>query len=59
MLTYSLNKQIDSQKLLENIQNLINKSDPTKDRIMIIQIKNIDQESRAHILKLEHKNLDP
>jgi hypothetical protein len=55
MLAYLLNKNLDGQKLLQDIQNLINKTTSAKDRILIVQIKEIDQDSTAHIPKIEHK----
>jgi len=55
MLAYTLNNSLDGQKLLQDIQNLINKTNHIQDRVMIIDIKQISQESSDHIKKIEHK----
>lgn len=60
MLTYSLNKQIDSQKLLSDIQELINKSIiGNNNYIMKIQIVPIAYEDTGLIPKLEVKYDSP
>jgi hypothetical protein len=59
MLAYCLNKSIDGNKLLQDIQNLIQRQSGSSDSmVLVIKVQNISSNSTAHILKLEHKNLD-
>jgi len=56
MLAYTLNKQLDGNKILLDIQNLINQYDSgNNEKILVIQIKEIIGDSNAHIPKLEYK----
>lgn len=58
MLAYCLNKPIDGNKLLQDIQNLIQKEQESGDSmILVVKIQKVSSESTAHILKLEHKSL--
>lgn len=58
MISYILNKQIDGQKIISDIQNLVSKEniDPkeSENYILIIQIKKIGYTSTDHILKLNY-----
>jgi hypothetical protein len=57
MLAYTLNKQLDGNKILLDIQNLINQYDSgNNEKILVIQIKEIVNDSNAHIPKLEYKD---
>lgn len=58
---YKLDHQIDGQKLLNNIQSIINKfQQNNKDSmpILCISIKTITHEDTSFIPKLEHKIID-
>jgi hypothetical protein len=57
MLAYCLNKNLDSQKLLQDIQNLVNKhnQEPNNQLILTIRVVKINQETVEHIPKLEYK----
>lgn len=56
MLAYSLNKPIDGNKLIQDIQNLIQKeSEHGGSMVLVVKVQKILSESTAHILKLEHK----
>lgn len=57
MLAYVLNKTIDSQKLLQDIQNLINNypKEPNDSLVLSIRITKIEQDTSEHIPKLEYK----
>jgi len=57
MLAYALNKTIDSQKLLMDIQNLINNypKEPNDSLVLSIRITKIEQDTSEHIPKLEYK----
>ena len=50
-----LDKQIDANKLLQKIQQLISKSSISKDSFIEINIKNISHDDISMIPKLEHK----
>lgn len=60
MLAYKLNQQIDGEKLLKSIQQLVQKSvvDPNKEYVLIIKIENIAYDDNSAIPKLEYKHLD-
>jgi hypothetical protein len=61
MIAYVLNKEIGSEKVLDDINNLINKFKkefPEQIPILVIQIKNISTDDNSLIPKLENKNLD-
>ena len=56
MLAYVLDKPIDGNKLLQDIQNLIQKeSGSDGSMILVVKIQRVSHESTSHILKLEHK----
>lgn len=57
MLVYKLNQNIDAQKLIEQIQKLIQKtvSGPNEDFLLTIKIQEISYNDDSSILKLEHK----
>ena len=57
MLAYVLNRTIDSQKLLQDIQNLINNypKEPNDSLVLSIRITKIEQDTSEHIPKLEYK----
>jgi hypothetical protein len=60
VLAYKLNSQIDGEKLLKSIQQLVQKSvvDQSKEYLLIIKIENIAYDENSAIPKLEYKNLD-
>jgi hypothetical protein len=51
----SLNKQIDANRLLQQIQNLINKTSVTPDSILQISILSVGYDDLGIIPKLEYK----
>jgi len=51
----SLNKQIDANRLLQQIQNLINKTSVTPDSILHISILSVGYDNSEIIPKLEYK----
>jgi len=58
MIAYSLNKNIDGQKILQDIQKLINKysnNHTSKQLILTIRVNEIAQDNDDYILKLEYK----
>jgi EAL domain-containing protein (putative c-di-GMP-specific phosphodiesterase class I) len=57
MLAYCLNKKLDSQKLLQDIQDLINNNnfDPNDTLILKITLTKVSNDSTAHIKKIEYK----
>jgi len=57
MLAYVLNKNIDGQKLLQDIHDLINNypKDKNDSLVLTIRLTKIEQDSTAHIAKLEYK----
>lgn len=57
MLAYVLNKNIDSQKLLQDIQNLINNhpKESNDTLVLTIRVTNIQQDVVDDIPKLEYK----
>jgi enamine deaminase RidA (YjgF/YER057c/UK114 family) len=54
-LYFTLNKQIDANYLLKNIQRLLQKHGDTKNCIMKIEILEISKEDNSLIPKLEYK----
>lgn len=60
MLSYVLNKQIDGQKIISDIQDLVSKhnidSSESENHILVIQIKKISYTSDNHILKITYNN---
>lgn len=62
MIAYVLDKEIGTEKVLRDINNLINKfraDSPEQIPILVIQIKSISKDDTSLIPKLEHKNLEP
>jgi hypothetical protein len=56
MLAYSLHQQINGEKLLQDIQNMIQKEARSDVSLMlVIKLQEITSESTCHILKIEHK----
>ena len=59
MIAYCLNKEIDGQSLLNNIQRLIHqKITETQDAsslVLVIEVKQISQTTTDHIAKIEYK----
>jgi hypothetical protein len=62
MLAYKLNinHQIDGNRLLQNIQELIQKSvvDADKEYILVIKVQNIGYDDNSAIPKLEYHHVD-
>lgn len=60
MLAYKLNQNIDGEKLLKSIQQLVQKSvvDQSKEYLLVIKIENIAYDENSAIPKLEYKHLD-
>jgi hypothetical protein len=62
MIAYVLDKQIGAERILGDINNLINKfrnESPEQIPILVIQIKTISRDDTSLIPKLEYKNLEP
>jgi hypothetical protein len=55
MLAYSLNKNLDGQKILHDIQNLISKSPQNKDLILVIRVQEVGVDNNNLIPKIEYK----
>lgn len=57
MLSYKLNQNIDTNKLIENIQKLVHKkaNDPEKEFLLVIDVKEIAYSDDSSIPKLEYK----
>jgi hypothetical protein len=55
MIAITLNKEIDGNWLLQQIHNEINKCGTGEDRVLYIEIKNIEQTTNNLISKLEYK----
>lgn len=56
MLSYALSKPIDGNRLLQDIQNLIQKESESGDSmVLIVKVQKVSYESTSHILKLEYK----
>ena len=56
MLAYVLDKPINGNKLLKDIENLIQKESESGDSmVLVVKIQKVSYESTSHILKLEHK----
>jgi hypothetical protein len=58
MLAYVLNKTIDSQKILADIQNLINNfpKEPSDSLVLTIKLVKIEQDTSSFIPKIEYKS---
>jgi len=55
MIAITLDKEINGNWLLQQVHNEINKCGTGKDRILYIEIKNIEQTIDDFIPKLEYK----
>jgi len=58
MIVYKLDKNIDAQKVINDIQNLINKFQQTNPQdigLLTILIKSVSYDDTSLIPKLEHK----
>lgn len=59
MLAYKLSNNINTDSLLRDIQDLVNKSiKPNKEYLMVIRIQEISYDDDEAIPKLEYHNLD-
>lgn len=59
MLVYKLDKNIDSGKLLNDIQKLVSQTlNPDKELLLVIRIQEISNSSDAYIPRIEYKSLD-
>lgn len=62
MIAYSLNQDINSQKILEDIQKLIHskvrETNNSVPLVLVIDIKEISQQDSNIISKIEYKQLD-
>lgn len=60
MLAYCLNKNVNGENLLKDIQKLIDSKskDNTTNLVLVIDVKEISQESTQHIPKIEYHPLD-
>jgi hypothetical protein len=56
MLAYSLNKNLDGQKILQDMQSLVSKYN-TKDNnfVLVIQVKEVVVDNNSFIPKIEYK----
>lgn len=62
MIAYVLDKEINGEKLLQDIQGLIRKFKQTSQGeipVLVISLKTISRDDTTMIPKLVHKNLDP
>jgi hypothetical protein len=55
MLAYCLNKNLDGQKILQDIQKLISKSPQNKDLILVIKVQEVGVDNNNLIPKIEYK----
>lgn len=57
MLVYKLNQNIDSQRLIEQIQQLVQKkvNSPDKEFLLVIDVKEISYSDDSSIPKIEYK----
>jgi hypothetical protein len=62
MIAYCLSQNINGQKLLEDIQNLVAKkmqqNHESKPLVLIIDIKEVVNDTTSHIPKIEYTPLD-
>ena len=57
MITYKLNKQLSGEKLLKDINRMIQNHEGDKDSmILFIEIRSVSYEDNSLIPKLEYKN---
>jgi len=52
---YRLNKEIDSNRIIQDIKNLLSGRENLSNSILEIRIKSIEYEDTSHIPKLEYK----
>jgi hypothetical protein len=56
MICYRLNKELSGQKILEDVQKLINKNNNNGDLVLVICVKEITNYSGdSPMLKIEYK----
>lgn len=56
MLAYRLDKNIDSEKLVNDINKMLSKESGDKSQmVLVVSLKHLSQESVCLIPKLEHK----
>lgn len=56
MLAYNLNKQIEGQKILSDIQKLVSSHNgPKNNLVLVIQLKNSIPDNSSEIPKIEYK----
>jgi hypothetical protein len=56
MIAYSLREPIDGNRLLQQIQDMIQKESETNSEMMlVIKLQKITSDSTSHILKIEYK----
>lgn len=58
MIAYKLNKPLDAQKFIKDIDKLIHKSNISQNSLLLVKIINISYDNDCAIPKLENKNLD-
>ena len=62
MIAYCLNQNINGQKILEDIQNLVSKkiqqNHESKPLVLVIDIKEVVDDTTSHIPKIEYTPLD-
>jgi hypothetical protein len=62
MIAYCLSQNINGQKLLEDIQNLVAKkmqqNHESKPLVLVIDIKEVVNDTTSHIPKIEYTPLD-
>lgn len=59
MIAYSLKNKISGEKLLQEIDRMINKSQEPKDSLILyIDVRSVSQENNSLIPKLEYKGTD-
>lgn len=60
MLAYCLNKNVNGESLLKDIQKLIDSKskDNTTNLVLVIDVREISKESTQHIAKIEYRPLD-
>lgn len=56
ILAYSLNKEIDGQQILRDIQSLISNGPKNKDLILVIKVKEVSIDINELIPKIEYKS---
>jgi hypothetical protein len=57
MLAYSLNHDIDSNKLLHDIQNLVSKTiSPDKQFVLVVRVQEVTLDNTSLIPKIEYNS---